>query len=218
MIFSPKTSRPFLAAVGLLLFSLVPSFAEVLVFSTTIPSAAPGFSTGFALPAFDSDLGTLDVVAFSYAISASGSLPFQSNSEFGGFGGSIVSVNILATPSNTGPDLQPAIIPVSVGVSGGGLPPGSYIASGSGGASGDASPDFASYWKWQAPGGGFLGFNLSSGSASFQGGGSYTWGAPTMEESSVFTVTYTYTPVPEPTALALAGAGVLGLLARRRRG
>ncbi len=217
MILESKTSRLFLGAVGLLLFSLAPSFAQVLVFSATIPPSAPGFSTGFALPAFDSDLGTLDLIAFSYDISASGSLPFQSDSEFGGFGGSIISVNILSTPSNTGPGLQPAVIPVSVGVSGGGLPPGDYTASGNGGASGDASPDLASYWKWQSPGGGLLGFNLSSGGASFQGGGSYTWGAPTMEESSIFTVTYTYTPVPEPTALTLAGVGFLGLLARRRR-
>ena len=209
-------------ALGLLLLTLTPSFSQVLVFSATLPTQSPVFTTGFSLPAFDSNLGTLDTIAFSYSIPATGSVDgsYDGSDEFPGGGGSINSVNILYTPSNVGPGLSPDMIPVTVTVGGVPTESGPFTFYGSGGASGGYLIPSSSFGQWTATGGGSLGFTLQASGGQFFGGGSpgISFGGYSMSESPTFTVTYTYTPVPEPSTLGLLAAiAAFAPFCKRRR-
>jgi hypothetical protein len=222
MMLSPKKFRLFLGALGLFLLSLTSSFGQVLVFSATLPTQAPGFTSGFSLPAFDSNLGTLDTIAFSYSIPATGSVSgfYDGSDEFPGGGGSIMSTNILYTPSNVGPGLSPEVIQVSVSVGGVPTESGPFTFDGDGGAGGGVAIPPSAYGLWSAAGGGNLGFTLQTSGAQFFGGGSpgMSFGGYSMNESPVFTVTYTYTPIPEPSTAGLfAAIAVLAPFGRRRR-
>lgn len=205
--------RLFLGAAALFLLLLTHAHALTVTYSGTLSSAVPGFSTGFTLPAFDSNLGTLDFIDLSYAFSASGSVGINgsggSQPGEGYYGGSVTSVNFLSTPSNVGPGLSPEVIPVQVSVGGGPAPGGFSLATGVGGASGSVTTDPATYANWIAAGGGNLSFNLSADAPSYGGGGfgvSFV-GPASMEESGTFTLTYTYTAIPEPSTMGMLAAG-----------
>ena len=206
-----KTYWMMLAAAVLLLPTL--SFAQDATYSTTTPLTGAGFSNGFSLPAFDSNLGSLQTITLSYSISASGSIDVSNSDSSGmsGGGGTINSANLLYSP-NVGLGRGPGVIIINVGV--GGTPPaGDSVETGTELVTGNLSIDPSTYAAWESPGGGTLSLTLTAQNPSFTGGGSpsITYGANSLAESGSFTIDYTYIAVPEPSTCALLLSGLVAL-------
>ena len=220
-----------LAALCALLLGAPLAQAATLPFSTAIPAtdAAGGPSHGnlpttasFALPQFNTALGTLTGVSIEFDVQNQGELDIFNFSggpqTFTNAFATGIPINIIA-PTPGGPTL-----PVSYSLASGNLvssPPLNQFPGPINNSSLFLNPlpaDFGAY-----EGAGTASFSISYGNGTFGGsssapGGTVFFGGD-ANSSGTATVTYTYNPVPEPSSLLLLGLGLLGLfwaVARRR--
>lgn len=204
---NPKNCWIPLVSAVLLLLALTPSSAQILTYSTTTPLIQTAFSVGFSLPAFDSNLGTLQIIEMSFRVDGAGSVIFNSPGVVGG--GAVTCTNNL-TSSDVGFGISGPPPQVVVAASYGGYyPPGEATVNPSGSAPGDFSTsDPVSVAEWESPGGGTLNFNLSADAPNFgspPGGGSFD--SESFTESGSYSVIYTYiAAAPEPSTVGLMAA------------
>lgn len=214
------TVRSTLLAAGLMLTGVAAQAAFVESRATFAANATP-FSIDFAVPLFDSRLGTLNNILLSLTTSIVGEIGIYNPGPVAKpFVNAFATIPVTVT--SKAPDASALTAHATATVAAGQAAPGISTFSGiasSGSSSTSVLPaDFASYI---GPGSGSALFSAVSGAGTFGGTtGSNLFFGGAATANGVFTVRYDYdpvAPVPLPAAAWLLGSGLVWFGAMRRR-